>query len=191
MSIGTEELVWLEDLDAARETARVARRPLFIDFWAHNCAGCERLEAVTYPDADVTRYMAEHFVAARINSDERPALAREFGVHWTPTLLALHHLGHRLRETIGYLPPAEMLPELILTAALYDLRSARAREAEVRFQEVVQRFPTSQAAPEALYWQGIAAYRRSKDKDNLWVAWRELSTVYPQSLWAEKTTLRS
>jgi thioredoxin-like negative regulator of GroEL len=185
----TKELVWLEDLDEARQAAREMRRPLFIDFWAYNCAGCEALEAATYPDQEVARFLADHFVAARINSDERPDLAREFGVFWTPTLVTLHHLGHLLRETIGYLPPAEMLPELTLTAALYDLRSARAGEAEAQFQEVVDRFGASSAAPEALYWKGLAAYRRSKDKEDLWIAWRELAAAYPESIWAQKTTL--
>ncbi len=189
MALATTGLVWLENLDEARQAARETRLPLFIDFWAYNCAGCEGLEAATYPDQEVARFLADHFVAARINSDERPDLAREFGVFWTPTLVTLHHLGQRLRETIGYLPPAEMLPELALTAALYDLRSARAGEAEARFQEVVDRFGASSAAPEALYWKGLAAYRRSKDKEDLWITWRELAAAYPESIWAQKTTL--
>lgn len=191
MKLVTKELIWLEDLDEAREAARETRQPLFIDFWAHNCAGCEGLETVTYPNEEVASFLADHFVPVRINSDDRPDLAREFGIFWTPTLVTLHHLGYRLRETIGYLPPAEMLPELTLTAALYDLRSARTGEAAARFQEVVDRFGAANAAPEALYWKGLAAYRRSKDKEHLWVAWRELVATYPESIWAQKTTLMS
>lgn len=184
------KLVWVEDLEEAREMAREARRPLFIDFWGDNCAGCKRLEAVTYPDQGVARLLDDHFVAARINTDERPDLAREFSVFWTPTLVTLHHHGHRLRETIGYLPPDEMFPELILTSGLYALRGARAAAAETLFRQVAEEHPAAAAAPEAMYWQGVAAYRRGHDKEDLWIVWRELIAAYPESIWAEKTTLR-
>jgi hypothetical protein len=55
----------------------------------------------------------------------------------------------------------------------------------------VDRFGASSVAPEALYWKGLAAYRRSKDKEDLWCVWRELVAAYPASVWAEKTTLLS
>jgi thioredoxin-like negative regulator of GroEL len=183
------DIDWLTDLEAAQAAARAARRPLFIDFWDYHCNGCEALEAETYPDPEVARLLREHFVVAKINTTDQPDLARQYGVFWTPTLVPLHHLGHRLRETIGFLPPEELRAELTLARGLYALRSARAAEAETLFQEVAEVFTDSHAAPEAMYWQGLAAYRRSKNKEDLWQIWRELVEAYPASIWARKTTL--
>jgi hypothetical protein len=137
----------------------------------------------------VADYLREHFVTARINTEDRPDLCRRFDIFWSPTLVTLHHLGHRLRDEIGYLPPRSILAELILTRGLYALRSARAAEASALFRQVVGDFADMPAAAEALYWHGVAAYRVSKNKDDLWTVWRELVAAYPTSVWTLKTTL--
>jgi hypothetical protein len=133
--------------------------------------------------------LSEYFVCARINTNDQADEARGFDLLWTPTLVVLDHHGHRLRQVVGYLPPAQFLAELSLVRGLSALRSGRAAAAEDLLQQVVIDFPGSDAAPEALYWRGVAAYRRSRDKEELWGVWQELVVTFPWSVWAMKTTL--
>lgn len=87
----------------------------------------------------------------KVNIWEQPKLARAFGVFWTPTLLALHHCGIRLRETVGYLPPGEMLAELLLMRGLFELRSGRFVAAVELLRRTRQEYPGADVAPEAAY----------------------------------------
>jgi NIPSNAP len=43
--------------------------------------------------------------------------------------------------------------------------------------------------PEAHYWEGVAAYRQSRDKDDLWAVWRALVVAHPGSVWAKRNDL--
>jgi hypothetical protein len=119
----------------------------------------------------------------------RKEVARQFRVLWTPTLVVVHPAGIATREIIGFLPPAELLAELTLAEALVELRSARAAAARDRLGAMRERGDARHVAAEALYWEGIATYRASGNKDDLWPAWREVATHYPESPWALKTTL--
>lgn len=108
---------------------------------------------------------------------------------WSPVLVSMDHRRFVLRKTVGYLPPLEMLAELRFVSGLYELRQARPSKAIVEFKLLASDYPGTSIVPEAAYWEGIAAYRTSKDKEDLWVIWRRLIKDYPDSVWAAKTTL--
>lgn len=144
---------------------------------------------MTYPHPEVERALALEFIPVRINVDDQPEVARQFSLMWSPALLALDHRRFLLRQTAGYLPPSEMLPELRFITGLYELRRARPARALEAFRQVAALYPCSAVVPEAIYWEGIATYRASKVKEDLWVIWRRLVADYPGSLWAAKTTL--
>jgi len=144
---------------------------------------------VTYPHPDVARVLASEFVPVRINVEDRPEVARQFSLLWSPALLTIDHRRFLLRQTAGYLPPAEMLAELLLAQGIFELRRARHANALAKFVQLVVLYPASAVAAEAVYWEGVAAYRVSKNKEDLWVVWRRLLRQYPNSLWAAKTTL--
>jgi hypothetical protein len=61
------------------------------------------------------------------------------------------------------------------------------RAAEV-FSEVLRRFPTSHAAPEAEYYQAVARYKTSHQPADLRgpQGWRRLRARYPASVWRLK-----
>lgn len=151
--------------------------------------GCARLEAATYPDGAVGRALAERFVPVKLDVTVQRELARQFRVLWTPTLVVVHPAGIVTRETIGFLPPAELLAELELAEALVELRSARAAAARDRLHALRERGDGRHVAAEALFWEGIATYRASGNKEDLWPAWREIVARYPGSSWAVRTAL--
>ena len=60
-------------------------------------------------------------------------------------------------------------------------------EAERRYQEVLDRYPESKAAPEALYWKGVSYYKRTNDHTVLGQMPDLFRQKYPDSVWALKT----
>ena len=144
---------------------------------------------MTYPDPRVEEALNRDFVPVRINTQDQPEIARRFSLMWSPALIGLDRRGFLLRQTAGYLPPGEMLAELAFIRGLHHLRRARPRRALEIFCAIADDFPRSAVVAEAAYWEGIAAYRASKDKEDLWAVWRRLIADHPDTLWAAKTTL--
>jgi TolA-binding protein len=144
---------------------------------------------VTYPNAEVARLLNGEFIPVRINPQEQPEVARRFHLMWSPILVVLDHREFPLRRIVGYLPPTEMLAQLHFSRALNEMRSARHASAIQIFRHLRADFPYAEVVPEAIYWEGIAAYRLSKNKEDLWVIWRQLAADYPNSTWAARTTL--
>lgn len=135
------------------------------------------------------RVLNDSFVPVKVNIGEQPKLAHTFGVFWTPTLIGLHHRGIRLRKTVGYLSPNELLAELLLMRGFFELRSGQPVVAVELLRQMPEEHPGASVAPEAIYWEGVAAYRIRRDKEDLWKVWRRLAAEHPGSLWAMKTTL--
>lgn len=103
--------------------------------------------------------------------------------------MILHGHGLRLREIVGFLPPRLLVPELLVARGLFEIRRGRPGQAIAHFARVCEEYQAAPAAPEALYWLGVAADWHHGDKTRLWAAWRELARRYPDSLWAAKVVL--
>jgi hypothetical protein len=137
----------------------------------------------------VIRYLNQHFVPVQLNQKEWAQLARTYSVAWTPTLIVEHHRGAQVRAWIGYLAPDQFLPELELAHAQHALRSAQPGQARRQLRALRTHHPEAFAVPEAIYWEGVAAYRESGDKEPMWETWRELVRGFPDSPWTMRTTL--
>jgi hypothetical protein len=135
-------------------------------------------------------------VPVKLDAREATDVASGFHLAWTPTLVAVHPqaserspFGVPVRQVVGFLPPGELRAELELMAALVDLRGGRAEAARERLHGMRTRFAGAHAAPEAMYWEGVARFRATGNKDRLFEVWRELVDAYPASAWALRTTL--
>jgi hypothetical protein len=137
----------------------------------------------------VAGYLNEHYVPLQLNREEQAQQARAYAVAWTPTLVVEHHRGARLRSWVGYLAPAQFLAEIRLAHAQHALRSAQPGVARQRLRSLRVDQPDAFCVPEAIYWEGIAAYREKGEKEPLWEVWRELVREFPSSEWTMKTTL--
>ena len=60
-------------------------------------------------------------------------------------------------------------------------------DAERRFAEVLECYPGSKAAPEALYWKGVSRYKLTNDHTVLGEMPGQFQEKYADSIWAEKT----
>jgi TolA-binding protein len=70
------------------------------------------------------------------------------------------------------------------------LRSKRFDEAEKLYVDVLRRFSTTYAAPEAQYYLGVTRYRRDPESDELLTQWAELCSRYPYSEYRMKQSFK-
>lgn len=182
------ELAWYQDSSAAMQLAKNVHKPLLVDFYSNTCLGCEKMAAVTYQQTAVVDLIAEHFVPVKLNVKEPKPEFRELlrmaKPLFTPLFLFLDSSGTEVRRFTGYLPPEEFKAELQFVLGSVDLLHARFAEGYAKFRGIVERYPKTHVAPEALYWAGVAAYRwNQRGLDGLIPEWIELRGRYPGSTW--------
>ena len=87
----------------------------------------------------------------------------------------------------GYLPKDEFRAQLEMALARLAFMKKQWAEAEQRYADVLERYPQSKAAPEALYWKGVSRYKATNDHTILGEMPRQFKEKYPDSIWAMKT----
>lgn len=141
--------------------------------------------AVTYQEPAVVKTIDELFVPVQVNTQDaanKPILER-FRQFWTPDLRVIGSDGFDYLGWNGYLPPFELVPQLLVGIARADMRCNQEAQAVPFYEEVLRRFPTSQAAPEAQYYLAVARYKSSHEGSDLLGGWRDLRLRYPESPW--------
>jgi len=62
------------DYHQAVACAQQLNKPLLIDFKAHSCSNCKKMEAVVWADPEIKKFIAENFVVVALYTDERTPL---------------------------------------------------------------------------------------------------------------------
>lgn len=76
-----------------------AEGTVLVDFWATWCGPCRMLSPI------VDEVASEHpdVKVGKINVDEQPELAQQFGIMTIPTLLVFKN-GEKVQESVGLIP---------------------------------------------------------------------------------------
>lgn len=99
---------WRTDLPAAREEARQAQKPLFIEFSAGWCPPCQEMARTTWSDKSVAEALRK-MVPVQIDCDSHPDLVHEYAIGPIPAYLVVAPDGKVLQSTTGYRTPHEFL----------------------------------------------------------------------------------
>jgi tetratricopeptide (TPR) repeat protein len=145
------------------------------------------MDAVTYPNKAVIDFINANMIPLRILHNQRP-LADEFKIRWTPTIITLDAGGIERQRTIGFLPPDQLIPSLMLGIGKAHLERGEFAQAIPRFEKVVSQYPKSGSAPEAVFYLGVARFQRTHDPKFLKKAYEELAAQYPKSQWTTKAS---
>jgi TolA-binding protein len=145
------------------------------------------MDAVTYPNTEVINFLEKNMIAVRIPS-ENEKLMKQFNVKWTPTLITLDSNGKEHHRTVGFLPPEELIPSLLLGMAKSYFETERFSEALKHLGLLLDVYPKSDAAPEATYLQGVCRYKDTHNPQPLKEAYEHLSSGYPASEWTKRAS---
>lgn len=107
--------------NAGLAAASASRRPVIVDVYTDWCRWCKQMDRDVYARADVSQYLAQHFVTVRLDAEggelvswqgrnmSARALASSFDVSGYPTTIFLSSSGEHLVNVPGYIEPGRFL----------------------------------------------------------------------------------
>jgi thioredoxin len=91
-----------------KEVVLEAKTPFLVDFWAPWCAPCR---AIAPAVEELAGEYAGRVGFAKVNVDDNPKVATEYGVRSIPTLLVFKD-GKPVNQIVGLRPKAELKKQL-------------------------------------------------------------------------------
>lgn len=147
------------------------------------------MNAGPYSDERVQKFLEDHFIPLKIQCffDHPDELMKRFNVTWTPTLVVLDPDGREHHRMVGYVPVDDLLAHLGLGRGKVLFDTKHLVNAIQAFKTVVELHPCAGAAPEAIFYRGVAEYKRGHDAAALRWIHDTLKGKYPESEWTRRS----
>lgn len=84
-----------------------SEKPVLLDFWASWCGPCRMVS----PIVDEIAAERDDITVGKVNVDEQPELAGQFGIMSIPTLVVMRN-GKIVRQAVGAQPKPQILDML-------------------------------------------------------------------------------
>lgn len=101
-------IAWRDWSDAAFAEAQREHKLLILDLEAVWCHWCHVMDEKTYSDPKVIALLKRHYIALRVDQDNRPDLARRYQAWGWPATILFDANGVELVKRAGYIEPAGM-----------------------------------------------------------------------------------
>ncbi len=145
------------------------------------------MDAVAYIDPAVISFVNDTLIPLRLPAAD-PVLGPRYGIKWTPSLLVLDAEGGEHYRTLGFYPPQELIPSLLLGMGKAKFNLPDRPAACDCFGRLLSEFPQSNLAPEAVYLNGVSRYIESHDVAHLIGIYDRLAAEYPVSPWLTRAS---
>jgi thioredoxin-related protein len=181
-------LRWPSDLRKAMDDAKRSKKLMLLFFHSKMCSGCQATIAKTLPDPKVSKYLDKMFVptAYEVSDPRVQRILKQYGFEWTPTFVVADDSGNEIYRWVGYLPPGDFCAQLVFAEGRAAFKNKDWDRANKCYNMVVEKYPGSEVAPEAMYYAGVAMYEKTHDASYLEETGKKLKARFPDSSWAKK-----
>ena len=185
------KLNWMNDYGEVLDVAKKTGKPALLFLHSVHCTGCKAMLEKTLPEKEVVEYAGKRFALGMFEWSEPKGkeLVKKYGIEWTPTFLIADGDGNEVYRFVGYLPKQDFIAQLTLGLGKFALRKENYDQADKCFESVAKNYPKTEAAPEGVYYCGVAEYQKTRDPKMLKAAYDTLMKYYPDSDWAKKATV--
>lgn len=142
------------------------------------------MDAVPYPKKEVVEFIQEYMIPLRVAFDA--PLAKDFQLKWAPTLITLDPQGKEHHRTVGFFPPEDLIPSLLLGMGKCYFDQDQFPEALTLLGKVISDYSKSDSAPESAYLRGVCKYKKTHAAGSLKEAYEQLQAKYPASEWTKR-----
>jgi len=98
------ENIMTVDQDNFQKNVLDAQKPVLVDFWAPWCGPCRAVAPIV---EELAKEYSDKAGFAKVNVDESPILASQYGVMSIPTIIVFKD-GKPAEQVIGYKPKNEL-----------------------------------------------------------------------------------
>ena len=179
-------ITWEDSIEASIKKAVNEKKLVLMDFFNPQWLGCQQLDAVSWQDEKVIQVVTDWFTPLRINSQKHEDVFKKYGVTWTPTIVVLDAEGKEHYRFTGFLPPQELCARIILDGAKAELNLENHSRAIKCFDEILQKYPGTFAAPEATFYLAVAQYLSSHEPKFLKEGLEQLRKKFADSEWTTR-----
>jgi hypothetical protein len=140
------------------------------------------MDAVAYIDSEVTSFINDKLIPLRLQASDH-VFGPKYKIKWTPSLLILDADGNEHYRTLGFYPPADLIPSLLLGMGKAKFDQPDRPSAIKYFEKLFRDYPKNDLAPEAVYMDGVSRFIEGHDIVHLIGIYDRLKTEYPDSPW--------
>jgi hypothetical protein len=140
------------------------------------------MDAVAYIDPKVISFINSNVVPLRLQASD-PVLGPKYRIKWTPSLLILDADGTEHYRTLGFYPPEDLIPSLLLGMGKAKFNQPDRPAALKYFDKILADYPKNSLAPEAVYLKGVSSFIESHDVSQLIDIYDRMKAEYPDSPW--------
>lgn len=147
------------------------------------------MNAGPYSNEKVQKFLEDHFIPLKSQCffDKPTELMEQFMVKWTPTLIIHDKFGREHHRMVGYVPVDDLMVHLDFGRAKVFFDTDHFSNAIEIFNSIIKLHPDAGVAPEAIFYLGVAGYKKNHDASALRQAYDTLQVKYPKSEWARRT----
>lgn len=141
-----------------------------------------------YSNEKVQDFIQDNFIPLKTQCffDKPVELMAQFNITWTPTLIIHDKHGKEHHRILGFVPIDDLLAHLELGRAKVFFDTGHFNDAIRAFNSVIELHPAAGATPEAVFYLGVAEYKKYHDASSLRRAYDALTAKYPESEWARR-----
>ena len=123
-------ILWLSDIEHAKELAEQSGRLVYIHFYSDNCNACQNAERYCFQNPEFVQSIHQNFIPVKVNVDQSPSLARKWRVRRWPTDLVIDSHGDKQFESVT---DPNALPYMERLKAVYESVAATPLDIDAGF----------------------------------------------------------